>query len=308
MAAEKLPRDKKDEAEFGSLGDAYMCYKGYLLPPYMEEDRIIDNELENFHLTKNDVIVAGFPKSGTTWMTRILREMYGDWGLVEVHNRTVVPMIEWTVSQIHTEGVVGMAKKKFIEDPTLSGATHRLLKTRLPYDLLPSAAREENSCKLIHVTRNPKDVCVNCYFLERSHIPMTSPGKIMSWEDFVNNFSQGRVVYGPWITSVTEWWNHGPDENVLHVTYEEMVSKRQEIVQTLSDFLERPLSASDVKRVVKATHSDSVVYTIDESVFRRGMVGEWKNHFTEKQSQRFDRLVCSKLKSKGIEFLFEPYQ
>ena len=34
---------------------------------------------------------------------------------------------------------------------------------------------------------------------------------------------------------------------------------------------------------------------------RKGVVGDWKNHFTEEQAKRYDQLVAEKLKGTGLE-------
>ncbi|XP_077996241.1 sulfotransferase 1B1-like [Glandiceps talaboti] len=303
-------QNKKDEdlkPDYGHLGDAFVACKGYYLPPYIEEDRMMDEELDNFIFTEDDVLVDGFPKSGTTWMTRILQAMYSDWALVKVLDREIVPILEWTISRFHTEGAMGMAKKKFLEEPTLS-SSRRLLKSHLPYELLPSSAHSEDTCKIIHMTRNPKDSCTNFFHLERSLLPMTSPEEVVSWDDFVENFAQGRVVYGPWQDNIVEWWRHGPDEDVLHVTYEELQHNREAVVKMVADFLERPLSDADIKRVVKATEIDETVMNVAGRSFRRGKIGEWKEHFTKKQSELFDNTICAKLKYHGLAYVYESYQ
>ena len=38
---------------------------------------------------------------------------------------------------------------------------------------------------------------------------------------------------------------------------------------------------------------------------RKGVVGDWKNHFTEEQSAMFDALYSEKMKGSGLDFDFE---
>ncbi|XP_002738148.1 sulfotransferase 1B1-like [Saccoglossus kowalevskii] len=292
--------------DYGHLGVAFVCYKGYYLPSYFQEDKIMDRELEDFDLTKDDVLVVGFPKSGTSQMIWLLREMYADWDLVNVLNRNVVPMLEWCVNQQHTEGTSGIAKKTFLEDPCLSGSGRRLIKSHLPYDMLPRTARSGDSCKIIYVTRNPKDVCANFYYLERSYLPMTSPDVVMTWEEFVTNFVEGRVVYGPWMNVVMEWWQHRADENILHVTYEDLITNPTDVIKMVAEFLGRPLTDKVIKTIAAFTTSEEKVIKVGGVQFKKGVTGEWKNHFTKEQSDLYDRTIGVGLAYKGLDFLYEP--
>ena len=40
-------------------------------------------------------------------------------------------------------------------------------------------------------------------------------------------------------------------------------------------------------------------------LLRKGVVGDWKNHFTPELNERFENEVLAKLKGSGLEFDFE---
>ena len=42
-----------------------------------------------------------------------------------------------------------------------------------------------------------------------------------------------------------------------------------------------------------------------EPFIRKGIVGDWKNYFTEDQNQRFDEQYTEKMSGTGLEFIFE---
>nr|XP_054767316.1 sulfotransferase 1C2-like [Lytechinus pictus] len=45
--------------------------------------------------------------------------------------------------------------------------------------------------------------------------------------------------------------------------------------------------------------------TKEKSFMRKGMVGDWKNYFTEDQNRRFDKLYEEKMAGSGLEFRFD---
>ncbi|XP_006820669.1 sulfotransferase 1B1-like [Saccoglossus kowalevskii] len=287
--------------------DSFVSYRGYFLPPNIEEARLTNRELDKFELTDEDLLVVGFPKSGATRMTLLLREMYDNWGLIEAAGRKVVAQLEWSVSQFHTEGAVGIAKKMFATDPTDMTTSRRLIKTRLPYPIVPEKLREGKICKVIYISRNPKDVCVNYYSFEKSSLPLGEDGEPIPWEAFVQNFAEGLVVYGPWLNHVTEWLKHRDDDNFLHVSYEDLMQKPDTVIRTLAEFIGYPLDEVAVKRLSRF-RADGTDKDPDMKGVKKGVIGEWKKHFSEEQSKMFDRDIGMMLKAKNLDFLYTPYQ
>ena len=41
------------------------------------------------------------------------------------------------------------------------------------------------------------------------------------------------------------------------------------------------------------------------SILRKGVVGDWKNYFTQELNERFEKEVLSKIEGTGLEFDFE---
>ncbi|XP_070562327.1 sulfotransferase 1B1-like [Ptychodera flava] len=282
--------------------DSFVSYKGYFLPSSLEEARIKNQELNDFTLNKDDVLVVGFPKSGTTRMTLLLREMYDDWGLIEAAGRQVVPLLEWSVSQFHIEGATGIARKAFLENPSMS-SSRRLIKSRLPYPILPRQFREDKVCKAIYMTRNPKDVCMNYFHFEKSFVPLDRNDEPIEWNDFVQAFVDGLVVYGPWLNHVIDWMQHCQAENILHVSYEELMHNPAAVVEKIVAFLDRPLGGKTIQQVI-----GSATFTNEGSTITRGATGEWRKVFSKEENALVDRDIGKMLKAKGFDFLYEPCQ
>ncbi|XP_035679947.1 sulfotransferase family cytosolic 1B member 1-like [Branchiostoma floridae] len=79
-------------------------------------------------------------------------------------------------------------------------------------------------------------------------------------------------------------------------------------VKKLCSFLEKPLSDEEVQTVVAATQFDSMKNTLGEKgqVFtRKGVIGDWKNYFSDDQSRAYDEQYRERLANTGLEFQFQ---
>jgi len=66
----------------------------------------------------------------------------------------------------------------------------RILKTHLPYNVVPKGASEDGKCKYIYVARNPKDVAVS-YFKYVTSLKKFGNGYNGPWEFFAKLFIGG---------------------------------------------------------------------------------------------------------------------
>jgi aryl sulfotransferase len=112
------------------------CYRTWL----------IDSERwGNFRPRPGDIVVATYPKSGTTWMQRIL-------SLLIFRSAEPVPLDQvfpwWEVNRRPIEAVVA----------DLENQSHRRsVKTHVPFDGIPHF----DTVKYIHVSRDGRDVCMS---------------------------------------------------------------------------------------------------------------------------------------------------
>ena len=83
----------------------------------------------------------------------------------------------------------------------------------------------------------------------------------------------------------------------------------------IAKFLNKPLSDELISRIteqctfsgMKKNAANYAIPTKDgeSSMLRKGVVGDWKNYFTPKLNERFEKEVLAKLKGSGLEFDFE---
>ncbi|EPY87069.1 sulfotransferase 1C4-like protein [Camelus ferus] len=142
----------------------------------------------------------------------------------------------------------------------------RTLKTHLPIQLLPPSLLEKN-CKVIYVARNPKDNMVSYYHFHRMNKALPAPG---TWEEYFENFLTGKVCWGSWYDHVKGWWDARHQHRILYLFYEDM--KR---------------GPTEWDRAQKTLHLTGRWPRIRVHLGHR-TVGDWKNHFTVAQNERFE--------------------
>ncbi|KAF5889096.1 cytosolic sulfotransferase 3-like, partial [Clarias magur] len=138
--------------------------------------------VQKFQARPDDILIATYPKAGTTWISYILDLLY--FGSTEQERQTSIPIymrVPFLESNFHKipTGVV-LANNL----PT----TPRLIKTHLSFQLVPKSFWEQN-CKVVYVARNAKDNVVSCFHFERTNQSQPEPG---DWNDCIQNFMDGK--------------------------------------------------------------------------------------------------------------------
>ncbi|XP_055991850.1 sulfotransferase 2B1 [Sorex fumeus] len=183
----------------------------------------------------------------------------------------------------------------------------RLLSSHLPIQLFTKAFFKSKA-KAIYLGRNPRDVLVSLYHYYKIAGHLKDPG---SPDQFLQNFLKGEVQFGSWFDHIKGWIRMRGKENFLFITYEELKQDLHGSVQRICQFLERPLSEEALESVV--THSafgamkanrmsnysllpSSLLDQTHGNFLRKGVCGDWKNHFTVAQSEAFDRIYREQMR------------
>ncbi|XP_051235651.1 sulfotransferase family 5A, member 1 [Dicentrarchus labrax] len=260
---------------------------------------------QKFPFKDTDILIASYPKSGTTWMQQIvtLISSKGNPNLSQtVPNWTRAPWLEQYYFSVLLEA---------------SSITSRVITTHLPHHLL-GPALQGSKAKVIYVSRNPKDVVVSFYHFHKMANFLPEAG---TFSEFFNRFLEGTLSYGSWFDHVKDWTSHTATmNNLLHITYEEMSLDLYGTIKRVSSFLQSNLVEDEVNNCVKHCSFSSmknnkmVNYTlIDEEIIdhskgsfmRKGKIGDWKNMFTEEQNQYFKSVFKSKMQDCTLEFVWE---
>ncbi|XP_078681021.1 sulfotransferase 1C2-like isoform X2 [Branchiostoma floridae x Branchiostoma belcheri] len=185
----------------------------------------------------------------------------------------------------------------------------RLMFTHLPVQMAPPGLKAPiTKVKAIVVMRNAKDVCVSSYYYLQK-LPLLKPPE--SWEMHIKDFLGGKVPSGDYFDHVMGWWQMRDDPHFLFVKYEDMRKDFRLWVKTIAAFLEKELTDADMDRVLTSCSLESMRKRLAESLYwrkdivRKGVVGDWKNHFSAKESDKFDQKYRKRMEGSGLEFDFE---
>ncbi len=146
-------------------------------------------------LTRQDVLLASYPRSGNTWLRFLLYELLtGETADFETINAPHSPCADFPRVQ---------------QTPIMPPLHGRLIKTHEPY-------RHEYG-RAIYLVRNPLDVAVSEYYY------MQGRGLFLgSLTEFVEVFVRGGVHgYGAWHRHVASWLD-APVSDLLFVRYEDL--------------------------------------------------------------------------------------
>ncbi|XP_025098795.1 sulfotransferase 1A2-like isoform X1 [Pomacea canaliculata] len=254
------------------------------LPPGLPQgDRL--NYIRNLDLRPDDVIIAGYPRSGNNWLHQMIYMLKeGSLAPPPLFGQDSHVVIENTSENRHI----------------LPPVKPRVLFTHLLFKDLPRAVMDKK-VKIVHITRNLKDVFVSLHcFTEK--IGVYHP----PWPEFFATMLDDGYWYGDVFDHVTSWEkaiDDHPEHPFYCVAYEELTQDAVGHLEHIDQFLETHRGRPFCQAVVEKCHIDNMVNlrmaqdaVIDRNMlFRKGTVKDWKNWFTVAQNEEFKKVVGKKL-------------
>lgn len=126
----------------------------------------------------------------------------------------------------------------------------RFIKTHFPFSLMPPSVMEMG-CKVVYVARNPRDVAVSFYHLNRLY---RTQGYHGNFADYWNYFENNLAPWCPYWTHIKEGWAHRNHPNVLFMFYEDMNSDLTGTIRKVADFLGKSYSEEQVDKLADYLH------------------------------------------------------
>ncbi|KAH0650509.1 hypothetical protein KY284_030421 [Solanum tuberosum] len=149
------------------------------------------------------------------------------------------------------------------------------------------------------------------FFNNRKRFEYLSP-----LEEVVEYFCNGVHQYGPFFEHVLEYWEESKKnpQKILFLKYEDLKIDPKKEVTKIALFLGKPFGNEEDLEIVlnkcslerlknlEVNKSGSICSYINNSAyFRKGVVGNWKNHMTPEMEEQLDKITNLKLQGSGLE-------
>jgi aryl sulfotransferase len=269
----------------------------------------------DFAFRDDDVIIATYPKSGTTWMQQIVGQLIfeGD----DVAIREISPWVD--LRAFPKEDVTAMLK----------GQSHRrFVKTHLPLDALAFSSR----AKYIYVVRDPRDVVWSWYNFHANFTPLAYeiynglPGRVGPAIEPLG--MDVRSYYHAWLDRdgfpnpaywphVQSWWDYRALPNILLVHFDSLKADLETEVRRVAQFLEIETNPGHLPNILEhcsfawmKANADKVVGP-DEHIIQgggsefmhKGTNGRWRDVLSLEEIAKCDDLADLHLSADCVRWL-----
>jgi len=232
----------------------------------------------SYHTRPEDIIIASYPKSGTTWVQMILLQLLTDGSMDGIsHLNTFAPYLEdalragWRTRQ--TGG--------------------RIIKTHASYRDVPKGCGH-----YIYALRDGRDVIVSYFHHHRRN------GYVKAFPEFFEQFMKGSVAFGNWFDHVARWRENSRDLSILYVAFEKMTADLEPVVREIAAFCDIPIREADMPRILRNCSFDFMraneakldirshwrvqIPPEDDHFIRKGRNGQWVECFDQAMLGAFD--------------------
>uniref|UniRef100_A0A8C2BSB2 Sulfotransferase n=1 Tax=Cyprinus carpio TaxID=7962 RepID=A0A8C2BSB2_CYPCA len=273
-------------------------------------------KVRNFQSRPDDILIATYPKAGTTWVSYILDLLY--FGNKDPECQTSKPIY---------------MRIPFLESCFQEFSTGKRLTVHFTVEVFSgpkiyTRPRIEPN----HFLPKPDVYKKNFFFFKKNPTqdrpdeirPESNPTAFNFEPDWTQthcfNFSNfSSDVFGPWYDHVSGWWEKKQTySNLLYLFYEDLVEDTGREVERLCSFLGLSISIEEREKITKGVQFDTMkqnkminhvtIPFMDFKIspfMRKGKVGDWKGHFTVAQNEQFDEVYKQKMKNTTLKFRTE---
>ncbi|XP_059303754.1 flavonol 3-sulfotransferase-like [Lycium ferocissimum] len=250
----------------------------------------------------NDVLLASYPKSGTTWLKALL---------FSITNRAKYTFNTHPLLSSNPHVLVPQLEAYAFKHPTNPTPNSSLMHSHLAFNSLP-----ESNCKIVYVFRDPKDVLASCWHFVQKLRPKDLPP--ISLREAFDQFTKGCSPFGPFWDHVMGYYKASLEfpKRVFFLKYEDLKKDPIFHAKRLAEFLGQPFSLEEesegiAERITQlcsfeklsnlevnkgGTHTGFFIPTIaNNTFFRQGKVGDSKNLLSKEMIEVLDEITKQKL-------------
>ncbi|KAK3101245.1 hypothetical protein FSP39_002106 [Pinctada imbricata] len=262
-------------------------------------------EIRSLDFRPDDIILATYPKCGTHWTNEILNMLVRQ--QADYHKLPKATFMLELVPNI---------------DLTRNIASPRVLNTHVMYEWLPRQ-HIENGGKIVHVTRNPKDAYVSYFYHSKKSLEHGPETKDMSWTQFFNSciLQQRDLCYFYVLTifSNTLYLNlfflQDPIKEITALGDFLGIKMTDELSKEIAEkcnFENLKKADQEVKEIPKELMAEFMKFRKENAfkgempqIYRKGIVGDWKNMFTVAQNEQFDKMFNEEMRDIDLDVVFK---
>jgi len=236
---------------------------------------------------KKNIIVVGYPKSGTNWLSRLVAELLqcnflGDWGFETVNASSIKR--ENSVSEFQ------VYKSHHIQNEIEN-------------------ASDKKVYKIIYIIRDPRDIVISGAHFFNFSSPLGSFFKKFRLNNLLKDLSFEKkkkkmiraILYGNnknktfWLG--VPWSLHYKDylkKEVLFIKYEDLLKNPENELESILNYLDLKVNYQHIKESIRnqsfQKRQKEVLQQEHKNLIklvRKGSSGYWKNEFTEEEKKMF---------------------
>ncbi|KAL4714551.1 hypothetical protein ACJJTC_006597 [Scirpophaga incertulas] len=326
-----VPKDQAEELMkyfTGELtGFVRVGPKGYFFPNKYKQEAA---NIYNMPVRASDIFVVTYPRSGTTWTQELVWMVANDLDYAKSNEIPLTeryPFVEFSIcvhpimkEKFISENKHSQDKLSLLELVTQPGTEQlaatpspRFIKTHMPISLLPPSLLD--TAKVVYVARDPRDVVVSFYHLNRL---MRTQGYLGDLKTFWNFFIKDLHHWTPYFAHIKEAWEKRHHPNVLFLFYEELAKDLPAAVRRVAAFLGKDYNEEQVNKlcdhlsIENFKNNKSVNYDVmkelgisvrgEQSFIRKGTAGGWRDHFDDEMTQQAEQWIQENLQDTDLRF------
>ncbi len=249
-----------------------------------------------FDYDYHTLFIAGLPKSGTTWVETQLARVPG------YNVRPIDDPDSCTVDHNICDDVF----------QSLPESGYSVLKLHTTYSEENLAVIKRHTSRFIVMIRDLRDMCVSRYFHvkgEEVHRHYELYNNESLEDGLMHCIGVVEDIYVSWVTGWIKVINENP-ETILLVKYEELNQSPSAVFEKVFEFFHLPYDKSLMQKIERSKINKSMdlkkelrssVGLRTKSTARKGIIGDWKNHFSPSHKKRFKEIAGDLLIELGYE-------